>query len=322
MSKSTPIKYTASQIREVVDYATKYNTDHGQGGQREAAKYFGVSQLTVASWLKASPPSTFDVGRSTLDVPSEVTTDQPRDPAWDQVREACDQIRMAGRLFLRGQVRLGMLLAALKKQSGIHAGQPKKNSPDSGKYSPWADLVKDQTGYSRQSCDEFIRLFEATTAKLKKGKKLALPAPVKKQALVLFQSENPLSLTEEQWGIVDEVIATLTTGETQASLMQELGLVPKPPKMPKKTGGTEGPEDEATAGQLAFHFFDAMLAPVVNARTNPDYKKLLYALPLESTEEHPLSLATWEAELRASLADVEEAKQAQAKPAKGRVINA
>lgn len=255
-----------------------------------------------------------------------VTTESPLDPAWEPIRKTAEQLRSVGRLFLRGQVKLGMQLAALKKQIGVSKGKGISTSPDSGKVASWADLVKTQTGYSRQSCDEFIRLYEATTLKLKKSKKLELPAAVKKSALVLFQDVNALQLTEEQWVLVDDVIGTLTTGETQSSLMQEMGLVPKPKPMPKNKGtgdgDDEGTNEEATAGQLAFHFFEAFTSPLVNARTSPDYKKLLLALPLFSDADHPLSLTTIESEIRATLADIEDAKQTHVIPTKGREIPA
>jgi hypothetical protein len=249
-----------------------------------------------------------------------VTTDAPKDPRWDQVRETSEHLRACGRLFLRGQVKLGMMLAALKKELGIVNGKGLKTSADSAKVPSWEELVRRETGYSRRQCDEFIRLAEACKLKLKTAKKLDLPAPAKKNAIVLFQQENALTLTDEQWKDVDAVIGSLTTGETQASLMQELGLVPKPKVMPtgKKDVTDPGPDQEA--GQLAFHFFDAVAAPLINARTNPDYKKLLYALPVDSSDEHPLSLSTIEAEARALLADVMEAKSAAARPAKGSVI--
>lgn len=257
---------------------------------------------------------------------TNITTDHPKDSRWDQVRETSEQLRACGRLFLRGQVKLGMMLAALKKDhhatSGLRGGDRKSDKiklPESGGLITWAVLVQRETGYSRQSCDEFIRLAEAAKSKLKTAKKLNLPTPVKKDAIALFRTENPLSLSDDQWALVDQVIGSLTTGETQASLMQELGLVPKPKPMPKGTRGS-GKDEEPTAGQLAFHFFDAVAAPLINARTNPDYKKLLYALPHESTEDHPLSLATLEAEFRAALADIEEIKQSTAKPARGRTL--
>jgi hypothetical protein len=249
-------------------------------------------------------------------------TRQPRRSEWDAVRDTVNQITIAGRMFVRGQVKLGMLLAGLKKAHGIKNGGDRKSDGRICQLIAWDKLVTQETGFSRRSGDEFIRLYEATKTKLKKASTLSLPE-VSKDALVLFQSENALALTPEQWTQVDDLIGTLTTGETQSSLMQELGIVAKPKPMPKggKQNGSE-PNQEETAGQLAFLFFSTVAEPLVNARTNPDYKKLLYALPLYSDSEHPLSLATLEAEFRAALADIADAKQAAAKPAKGRIITA
>ena len=270
--------------------------------------------LKAAALREARPPE-----GGTTNQEADITTEQPRRTEWDQVRETVQQITVAGRMFIRGQVKLGMLLAGLKKAHGIHRGRPEKNSPDSGHLIPWAQIVRDETGFSRQSGDEFIRLYEATKAKLKKSQTLNLPGGMASDTLVLFHSDNALALTETEWLAVDDLIGTLTTGETQASLMQELGIVPKPKAMPKPKGN-QPDDDEPTAGQLAFHFFEGMASPLINARTNPDYLKLLHALPLQSTAEHPLSLATLEAEFRAALADIEAVKQASAKPAKGRVV--
>jgi hypothetical protein len=243
----------------------------------------------------------------------EITTDSPRNPAWDTARETAATLRAMGRLYLRGQVKLGMILAGLKKEHGITNGKRPSTLPESGKVTlTWPEIVEQETGYSRQSADVFIRLFEATGAKLKTSKKLALPAPAKKDALAIFRSENPLTLTEEQWHLVDDVIGTLTDGETQASLMRELGILPKPLPMPVKKGDPKKP-DERTAGQLAFHFFDGLGSSLINTRMSPDYQKLLHALPLHSTEEQPLSLTTLETEARALLADIERAKADAAK---------
>jgi len=253
------------------------------------------------------------------------TESSPRRPEWDSVRETVSQITLAGRLYLRGQVKLGMLLSELKKAHGVHRGQPKKNSADSAEFLPWETIVKQETGFSRKSGDEFIRLFKASKAKLKKSTPLQLPAGAQ-DAIVLFHGESALTLTEDQWLHVDALIGSLTTGETQSSLMQELSLIAKPKPMPKgRTPDSPETPNEETAGQLAFMFFEAVAAPLINARTNPDYLKLLYAMPLYSDSENPLSLATLEAEFRAALADIEDAKQAaakQAKPVKGKVIDA
>jgi len=254
--------------------------------------------------------------------PVEITTDAPKDPAWDAVRETTAQMTGHGRMFLRCQVRLGMLLFNLKKAHGYQPGQPKKNSPDSGKYLPWPDLVKQESGYSRQSADIFIQLYEASIKKLKTAKKLGLPDAMKKQALAIFQPETGLALTAEQWETVDQVITSVTDGETQKSLLQHLRLVPEPKAMPKgKTGGNGGSSaPEATAGQLALHFFDPVAKPLMNARCNPEYKKLLMALPLESSDEAPLSLSVLEAEFKAALADIAEVRESTLKAARGRTV--
>lgn len=47
------VRYTDEQKKEVIDFAVNYNAANGRGGQSKAAEKFGISQLTVASWLKA-----------------------------------------------------------------------------------------------------------------------------------------------------------------------------------------------------------------------------------------------------------------------------
>jgi transposase-like protein len=48
------IRYSDAQKKEVVDFVTSYNKANGRGGQSQAAAKFKMSQITVASWLKAA----------------------------------------------------------------------------------------------------------------------------------------------------------------------------------------------------------------------------------------------------------------------------
>lgn len=48
------VRYTDAQKKEVVDFALSYNAANGRGGQSKAASKFKISQITVASWLKAA----------------------------------------------------------------------------------------------------------------------------------------------------------------------------------------------------------------------------------------------------------------------------
>ena len=47
-------RYTAEEKQQVVDFVNKHNAANGRGGATAASNKFGVSQLTVAAWLKSS----------------------------------------------------------------------------------------------------------------------------------------------------------------------------------------------------------------------------------------------------------------------------
>jgi len=56
--KSTKgVRYTDAQKNEIVDFVTDYNAANGRGGQSKAAQKYGVSQLTVSTWLKGKGAS-------------------------------------------------------------------------------------------------------------------------------------------------------------------------------------------------------------------------------------------------------------------------
>lgn len=45
-------RYTDAEKAEVLKFIEKANSEKGRGGQSAAAKKFGISQLTLASWLR------------------------------------------------------------------------------------------------------------------------------------------------------------------------------------------------------------------------------------------------------------------------------
>ena len=46
-------RYSAAEKKTVVDFVNEVNASKGRGGQSAASKKFGISPLTIASWLKA-----------------------------------------------------------------------------------------------------------------------------------------------------------------------------------------------------------------------------------------------------------------------------
>ena len=45
-------RYSSEEKQDIVDFVHSFNSENGRGGQSAASKKFGISQLTVASWLK------------------------------------------------------------------------------------------------------------------------------------------------------------------------------------------------------------------------------------------------------------------------------
>lgn len=45
-------RYSVEEKQEIIDYVAKVNAEKGRGGQTEASKKFGVSPLTISTWIK------------------------------------------------------------------------------------------------------------------------------------------------------------------------------------------------------------------------------------------------------------------------------
>ncbi len=45
-------RYSVEEKQEIIDYVAQINAEKGRGGQTEASKKFGVSPLTISTWIK------------------------------------------------------------------------------------------------------------------------------------------------------------------------------------------------------------------------------------------------------------------------------
>jgi len=50
-------RYTDEEKNDILGFVQKYNEENGRGGQSAASKKYGISQLTIASWLKSDTSS-------------------------------------------------------------------------------------------------------------------------------------------------------------------------------------------------------------------------------------------------------------------------
>lgn len=260
----------------------------------------------------AKPPASTK-SKKALPPTVEVTTDIPKDPAWDGIRNTLAAVRSAGRAYLFAQAWAGWQLTVLRKSHGVRAGHPKKNSAKLAELRSWEQIVQDETGLPYRTAMRFIDLFESTQKKLKKAKKTA----DNKNALALFQSENPLALPPEQREHLQDVISSLCDGETQASLLRELKIVPElaPPPVQKGGKGDASKKPEDNPQLLAFHFFDGPASAICKARASAEYAKLLHLLPTTSSEQGKVSLTFLRDEAAAMVDDINAVLATHAKSA-------
>ncbi len=56
-TKKSPVKgkrYTDGEKKEILDFISDYNAKNGRGGQTKASEKYGVTQITLANWLKGA----------------------------------------------------------------------------------------------------------------------------------------------------------------------------------------------------------------------------------------------------------------------------
>jgi len=228
---------------------------------------------------------------------------------WEPVRETLQKVQALGKAFLFGQAWLGWQLSALKAEHGVGKGRPGATG-----YMPWPELVARETGLPRRTADHFIKLFEAAQKKIKRLKKTGA-----KEALAIFANANPLSVPEEQRAELQNIIASVCDGETQASLMQELAIIPGKAKPPETSGGARQ-KKFVSAYQTSFAFFEPLALTFATFRTTPEADALLAGLPEFPSDECPLALSVLEQDARDLLARIEKLRKESKKAKKAGTV--
>jgi hypothetical protein len=249
---------------------------------------------------------------------------ESKPPDWSRARFLVEGIKHHFRLSLAGQILLGHELQTLKVELNFcGAGRPNKLPHSEGIKSlnrTWDQWCKSELGISDSTADRLIETYEAAKSKIKKlgGNTLVL---------TLLET-SPAKLHQEDRAILASMVDKLEWGESQKQLLEEFRLVKQ--QVALKGGDTSAAKTPkpAAAQQLAFAFFRPIgdsvgkaTKAVENLRLAPDYQRLLYALPLVSSEPGEVSLSSLEAEIEAALngdlakalADIRAAKAAKMK---------
>jgi len=66
-------RYSPEEKNKVVSFVADYNASNGRGGQSSAAAKFGISQLTIATWLKNAGVSSIKKSKSKSGIQNKLT---------------------------------------------------------------------------------------------------------------------------------------------------------------------------------------------------------------------------------------------------------
>ena len=219
------------------------------------------------------------------------TSDQK--PEWTRARGLLAALKSAARSSLSAQILLGKELFALKKKLGFtHGGSRKASIPPRGDLiRTWPDWCKHELEIPDRSCDRYIACFEAA---LRRAKARKSKEPEACRLLEIPAAE----LTGDELEQLAACIDRLVDNETQAGLLEELGIV-KPGH--KLTGGDTSPFKKPAADWTAQEWaterfqhipreFDKLEREIFRVKGAPDYRLLLLELPIDSPEDGKASL--------------------------------
>ena len=227
---------------------------------------------------------------------------------WHTARNTLAATKHHGRLFIVGQVLLGLQLPFLKKALGFqNGGNRRSESQRETLIESWEDHLNSELGITKSTAYRFETLAHAARNRVKR-------LGGQNHLLGLFE-KSPSDLDEEALKTLEALVEKITDGQTQKSLLQELALVKKPSK--GNGGHHPGDEDEEDDEQLAFDFFRPIITSLAEARVNKAFDHSLSALPLHGDEEadNP-GLLDLQNHLEATLHEVKTVIKSKRKPKK------
>lgn len=219
------------------------------------------------------------------------TSDQESE--WSRCRGLLADLKSATRRSLSAQVLLGKELLLLKKKLGFEgSGRRPKEKPQSAVFvRNFRQCCEEELGISDDSGNRWIACFEAA---LKRAKARKSKEPEACRLLEIPAAELTGDELEKLAACVDQLV----DGETQAGLLEELGIV-KPSS--KTTGGDtsefQTPPRHLTLGEWATETFqkiprefDKLEREIFRIKDAPEYRLLLLELPIDSPDDGAASL--------------------------------
>lgn len=115
-------RYSLAEKQKVIEFVNEVNASKGRGGQSAASKKFGISPLTISSWLKSGGAAPKKPGRKPGRKPGPKPGPKPAETvavaAGGSLEEKLDQLKSLAKEIDSTQKQLGDLQ---KKFDGLKA---------------------------------------------------------------------------------------------------------------------------------------------------------------------------------------------------------
>ena len=219
------------------------------------------------------------------------TSDQKSE--WSRARGLLTDLKSATRRSLSAQVLLGKELLLLKKKLGFEgSGRRPKEKPQSVAFvRNWNQWCNEELGISDETGNRWIACFEAA---LKRAKARKSKEPEAHRLLEIPSAELTGDELEKLAGCVDRLVDS----ETQAGLLEELGIVKPSNKLAGgDTSAFQNPPRQMTLEEWAKESFqqiprefDKLEREIFRVKDAPEYRLLLQELPIDSPEDGATSL--------------------------------
>lgn len=215
---------------------------------------------------------------------------------FSRAKRLLDDLKSATRRSLSAQILLGKELCRLKRKLGFirgrHVSSAKLADDGNGSNRTWPEWCKAELdGLADRTANRYIQIFDAALERAKRNK-------TKEPEACRLLLTPAAALTGDEVELLAACVDRLVDQETQAGLLEELGIV-KPSN--KTTGGDTSAhrkekEWHALEDQAVFLFSSVtrqlgeVEKEIFSVRTHADYRFLLEELPITSDSDRKPSL--------------------------------
>jgi|GEM_PF-3252155 len=206
-------------------------------------------------------------------------TSPATDPRFAAARKHAETARKGLRLTVSACVALGLELIKLKEAIGVNRGGDRRSKTDNPSLK-WSDQVEQETGFSMDRCNDFIKAARGVSERLLGSRRQG------DKAVKMIVKTPPSEWSDSDYDAFADHIEDAFKAETFKSLMLDLGFGPKAAGESRPPEITGLIQDDFYLAMLAAH--DCVAEPILGLhRTalNPaEFTRYIYDLPLDDID--------------------------------------